>query len=671
MNNKRIFEKIITEKRAKSSNERPKYGLRKLTVGVVSCLLGYMMFFTPNVVTAEKVDQSQAVEATVESTEVANPENVEEESEQPKEKPAEIAGTEEPVSHIEAYSSNAKETNAQDRTVRTTDEKTSETATEGKTEQAKQADSYVPELEAIKVVKGQSVEDYRKAFKNLPEDATIKVINEADTNEAGEKIATVEITFADQSRKQEIITVRVYKTQEDLDKEELDKTGLEISTTGAENSKQQAGQPASEEFVEEKAKENWDKTPEDKSRWAVGKDQRLVRVTTSDPVEMNDVDYDGTFVDANGRTVIRLLYKEKAAATSGVWYRALFNFGELDQFIDYDSSYVVGVTIDGKEKSDRANLTPFNDGKERMFDLGVSRGDGTNQRKNLPINLVLKDGVTLKDLAEKNYTVQMRLTDAKGKRIYAYAPGKSSMDYSTYTKTTSISLEDKVNSLFLKGGYQKDSENATKQESFMSEFIANPEQYDDKSNLGIIRTQYTGERSGDYKAPTVGGQQIAFTQAFDANLLNYLKADKDGNVAYVNVFENTRLKSKYSHSIGIKLKDFNKTADGKLAYLVIGTHDFQKEGVNKVEVEKHDQYTMIQGYYITGIDYVVDKSKFEDTFDQSKTRKLDYSMISGWVNPNKDGWAVFEKSYDNGFVAQEGDSYLVDTTSVPMTKKQK
>ncbi|MDU5742763.1 MAG: YSIRK-type signal peptide-containing protein [Finegoldia magna] len=34
--NRKLFEKIITEKRAKSSNERPKYGLRKLTVGVVS-----------------------------------------------------------------------------------------------------------------------------------------------------------------------------------------------------------------------------------------------------------------------------------------------------------------------------------------------------------------------------------------------------------------------------------------------------------------------------------------------------------------------------------------------------------------------------------------------------------------------------------------------------------
>lgn len=130
MNNKKIFEKIITEKRAKSSNERPKYGLRKLTVGVVSCLLGYMMFFTPNVVEAEKVDQPQAVEATVELTEANNVENVEEESEQPKEEAAEIAETDQPVSHVQAYSSNAKETNAQDRSVKATAEETSEATTE-------------------------------------------------------------------------------------------------------------------------------------------------------------------------------------------------------------------------------------------------------------------------------------------------------------------------------------------------------------------------------------------------------------------------------------------------------------------------------------------------------------------------------------------------------------
>ncbi|EGS35005.1 Ig domain protein [Finegoldia magna SY403409CC001050417] len=121
MNNKKIFEKIITEKRAKCSNERPKYGLRKLTVGVVSCLLGYMMFMTPNVTLAEKVDQSQAV-AKVESTEVNNVENVEEKSEQPKEEAdAETSNAETEIAAqskaqaIEKSSSGAKESAVQSR----------------------------------------------------------------------------------------------------------------------------------------------------------------------------------------------------------------------------------------------------------------------------------------------------------------------------------------------------------------------------------------------------------------------------------------------------------------------------------------------------------------------------------------------------------------------------
>lgn len=115
MNNKNLFEKIITEKRAKSSNERPKYGLRKLTVGVVSCLLGYMMFMTPNVTLAEKVEANpQSVEAAVESTKANTGENIEEESEQPKEEVAEIAETEKADSHVEAYSSNAEETEAKE-----------------------------------------------------------------------------------------------------------------------------------------------------------------------------------------------------------------------------------------------------------------------------------------------------------------------------------------------------------------------------------------------------------------------------------------------------------------------------------------------------------------------------------------------------------------------------
>lgn len=205
-------------------------------------------------------------------------------------------------------------------------------------------------------------------------------------------------------------------------------------------------------------KANWENKIKDKSRWKVEDDQNLVRVGGGDPVQMNDIDYDGTFVDANGRTVLRLVYKEKSQAVSAIWHRGLINFGDLDKYIDYDHSYVLGK--DGKTQykfEDVQNVLG------KGFDLRSAVGDRTNNRSNLPINLVLREGVDLKKLGDQNYIVQMRLTDGNYKRVYAYAPNGTSMDYSTYTKTTSVDLADKLGNLFIKGGKQSDLNNATNQ----------------------------------------------------------------------------------------------------------------------------------------------------------------------------------------------------------------
>lgn len=415
-------------------------------------------------------------------------------------------------------------------------------------------------------------------------------------------------------------------------------------------------------------KPNWEARIRDNSRWKVEDTQNLVRVTTSDPVRMNDIDYDGMYINANGRYVIRLIYKERTQSASAVWHKALINFGELDQYIDFSNSYVFGR--DGKT---RYTFDPVTGITGRGFDVRNAAGDRTNGRKNLPINLVLKDGVTLGNLPKQNYIIQMRLCDDDYQRVYAYAPGKSSMDYSSYTKTTSVSLEDNLNNLFIKGGLQQDSNNATSQEFFMSEFIANPEQYPDKSNLGIIRTQYMGQTSTIVREE-VGGEPFAFTQVFDSNLLNYLvKDDTLGDetvIGYVNVLTVARELSPYSQNVPIKRKDINTIQvdkDKELAYVVIGTQDFAGKNpqVKVVEIPKNDQHTMLSGNYITGIDYVVDKSKFEDTFAGrttgiDKTRKLDYSTMSGWTNPNEKGWLVYEKPFDNDYVVQEGDSFMVD-----------
>ena len=468
---------------------------------------------------------------------------------------------------------------------------------------------------------------------------------------------------------QDFDLVKFVKDKIEEKKREKENTGLEISDpvsnegVGSPNGKDRGAVDASSSATYYK-KANWENKIKDKSRWKVEDAQNLVRVGGGDPLQMNDIDYDGMFIDGNGRYVIRLVYKEKSQALSGVWYRALINFGDLDKYIDYDLSYVLGK--DGKTQykfEDVQNVVG------KGFDLGKAAGDRTNNRANLPINLVLKEGIDLKTLGNKNYIVQMRITDGNYNRVYAYAPGKTSMDYSTYTKTTAVDLADKLGTLFIKGGKQSDLNNATNQEFFMSEFIANPDQYDDKLNLGIIRTQYMGQTNTIVRE-TVGGQPIAFTQVFDANLVNYLKADKAGNVAYVNVLTNGRVLSPVTKNVGIPLDKINYSKDRKLAYIVIGTEAFKKDGVQVVTVPKLDQHVMLSGFYITAIDYVVDKGKFEDTFAGrtqgiDKTRKLNYSMMSGWTNPNNDGWTIYEKDYDDDYVVPEGDSYLIDTGEDP------
>ncbi|WP_053094088.1 Rib/alpha-like domain-containing protein, partial [Anaerococcus jeddahensis] len=631
-NSKKMIE-IIEKKKELSEEKTPKYGTRKLSIGLVSCMLGFSLIIAPC--------SSKAIELKESPEAAASEKNIPETPVVDETKPAETP-KEETATPVE----NPTETTP---------------AVEKKVE-TKQADTFKANLQTITVDQGKNVEDYKKAITNLPQDAKLDVTTPADTKEAGEKAVKATITFSDGSTKEVEIKVNVNPVEKTEEKNT--ENSLEVSPE-----EEKTGVTAPNEGVDAISsatyynKANWENKIKDKSRWPIGDKQRLVRVSTSDPLEMNDVNYDGAFIDANGRTVLRLIYREKAAATSGVWYRALFNFGELDQYVDYDKSYVVGR--DGETKYD---LKPFNDRKERLLDIGRATGDRTNQRKNLPINLVLNEGLRTKDLGDRNYIVQMRITNGDdATKIYAYAPGKSSMDYSSYTKSTSVSLSDKVDSLFVKGGQQSDSENATNQEFFMSEYIANPDEYADTTNIGIIRTQYKGQRKGTADSPTVGGEPIAFVQVFDAKLVPFLKEEADGTIAYTNLLNEDRTVSKFANKVKIKKTDINYSKDGKLAYVVLAPKAFQKDGVNKVEISKHDQYTMLQGFYFTAIDYLVDKTKFADNF--VGTNKLDYSMMSGWMNPNINGWTVFEKEYENDYRVPEGESYLIDVGTKPASNQ--
>ena len=85
MDNK--FKRIIEFKKQKGSSRKPRYATRKLSIGLVSCMLGYALLVSPSSVEAAELDsENQAV-----AEESAEPETTSEENlgENKEETPAE------------------------------------------------------------------------------------------------------------------------------------------------------------------------------------------------------------------------------------------------------------------------------------------------------------------------------------------------------------------------------------------------------------------------------------------------------------------------------------------------------------------------------------------------------------------------------------------------------
>ena len=167
MNNSKKMTEIIEKKKELSQEKTPKYGTRKLSIGLVSCMLGFSLIIAPG--------SSKAAEASENET-VATQTNT------PEENPIEEAT---PVANEEIKTEETKEEVV-----------------------AKQADTFVEKLETIEVEEGEEI-DYKEAVTNLPQDAKLDVITPVDTKETGEKTTSAKITFADGSVKEIQIKVNV------------------------------------------------------------------------------------------------------------------------------------------------------------------------------------------------------------------------------------------------------------------------------------------------------------------------------------------------------------------------------------------------------------------------------------------------------------------------------
>ncbi|MDU2202705.1 MAG: Ig-like domain-containing protein, partial [Anaerococcus hydrogenalis] len=93
MDKQNIAKRIIEQKKLNGSNRKPKYATRKLSIGLVSCMLGYALLVSPSSAEAAELDSNNqaVVEEAAETKEeaIVNDENVVEEKEENIETPAE------------------------------------------------------------------------------------------------------------------------------------------------------------------------------------------------------------------------------------------------------------------------------------------------------------------------------------------------------------------------------------------------------------------------------------------------------------------------------------------------------------------------------------------------------------------------------------------------------
>lgn len=165
------LQKLIDFKKLKGANRKPRYATRKLSIGLVSCMLGFVLLVSPQSVEASEVaDAPAAVESTTEGIDTskeAEPAKVEapvEEKNKEQEAPVENKGTEAPKKEEkpevapEAQPTAVKEAKAP--------AKTEEKPAEEKSAD-KNADEKAKAEKELADYKDQATQKIEKAFENV------------------------------------------------------------------------------------------------------------------------------------------------------------------------------------------------------------------------------------------------------------------------------------------------------------------------------------------------------------------------------------------------------------------------------------------------------------------------------------------------------------------------
>lgn len=296
---------------------------------------------------------------------------------------------------------------------------------------------------------------------------------------------------------------------------------------------------------------NWVDDVETARYWPIPHQGRLVKVSSAEVLKNPTLRYIGGYTRPDGKEVVRLAFGGYIGATSAVWKRLVLKPDHnLNELIDWKESGMAKKmpeqfpnNHDGYNfNKDWVNFESLSSqqggsGNLHVVKLGLDGTLTTNVGTiavnfEVPIDLVLKDGKTVKNL-DKNPLIQMRLTDDKYERIYSTTiDTNQNVPYSSYTMSTFVPVRVDLKKGILNTDVVRNYENVFQTASSYIKYNEEKGYFDvymrrtqgqvgSVADVGGSMNSGSSENKGDY----------GFMQSFDESLIDILKPqDESGTV---------------------------------------------------------------------------------------------------------------------------------------------
>ncbi len=375
----------------------------------------------------------------------------------------------------------------------------------------------------------------------------------------------------------------------------------------------------------ETEKADWtinEKKEAEMSFWKLANINELTVVAKAEGFKTPSVNYIGTYINADGRTVVRVSYRMFQNLASGVWSKALFKFDkDLYDLIDFKNpgtGMYKGVIDGGWHDSETykdvqtftnavSSLSGAVNVKEQNLDNNGNKVGGSS-RIEIPIDLVLKKGKTVGNIKGQPH-IQMRITNDDYTEVFCVAGTEKSKTqnvlftpYNSYTFMTYIPSANNNADVGTVSDYNLDYQ------FYSANSYA---KYNEEGGYLDVFHKQSKMNSAD----NIGGENFAFRQVFNEKFAEVLKPQGlSGTVAEVFVANQQGEIWDNTLPISITEDQLNTSENSDL-----------NKGFKGIQVASNFKNNTI-GHKFAGLNTVFTTAKPQDSFLNSATTEFNSGL---------------------------------------------